>query len=328
MSPLQFEERHAAEWAALEALLQALEAGGKAARGADAAAAARSYRRVCEQLALARSRAYPLHIADRLDGLAERAHRLLYRPPAGALGQLGRLVTQDFPRALRAQRRYLWLATLAFAGPALAMYVATRLDPAFALTVMDAARLADFDAMYSDDAASFGRTRDAETDWVMFGYYIRNNVSVAFQCFATGLLAGLGTLFYLAYNGLLIGTVAASLDTRGLGHNFWPFVATHGAFELTAIAIAGAAGLMLGHALLAPGRRTRGQALREAGRGAALLIAGATAMLVVAAVVEAFWSSARWVPPAAKFTVAALCWAGVLLYLARAGRAQGKRDAD
>lgn len=320
MSPLQFEQRHAAEWAALEAALDALENRNK---GADAAAAARGYRRVCEQLAVARSRAYPLHLAERLDTLAQRAHRLLYRErPAFGEG-LRRLLLVSFPRTLRAEWKLVWLATVAFVGPLVAAYAATRWDPAFALGVMDTRTLSNFDSMYGDGTDAIGRLRDAETDWQMFGFYIRNNISVAFQCFATGLTAGIGSLFFLVYNGLLAGAVAGYLDTRGLGHNFWPFVATHAAFELTAIVISGAAGLMLGRALLAPGRLTRGEALREAGRGAAVLIAGAALMLVVAAVLEAFWSSAAWVPPAAKFGVAALCWAGVLGFLWRAGRGSG-----
>ena len=320
MSPLQFEQRHAAEWAALEAALDALENRNK---GADAAAAARGYRRVCEQLAVARSRAYPLHLAERLDTLAQRAHRLLYRErPAFGEG-LRRLLLVSFPRTLRAEWKLVWLATVAFVGPLVAAYAATRWDPAFALGVMDTRTLSNFDSMYGDGTDAIGRLRDAETDWQMFGFYIRNNISVAFQCFATGLTAGIGSLFFLVYNGLLAGAVAGYLDTRGLGHNFWPFVATHAAFELTAIVISGAAGLMLGRALLAPGRLTRGEALREAGRGAAVRIAGAALMLVVAAVLEAFWSSAAWVPPAAKFGVAALCWAGVLGFLWRAGRGSG-----
>lgn len=320
MSPLQFEQRHAAEWAALESALEALEKGRK---GADAAAAARGYRRVCEQLAVARSRAYPLHLAERLDTLAQRAHRLLYRErPAFGEG-LRRLLLVSFPRTLRAERRLFWLAAVAFVGPLVAAYLATRWDPAFALGVMDTGQLSQFDSMYGDGTDAIGRMRDAETDWQMFGFYIRNNISVAFQCFATGLTAGIGSLFFLVYNGLLAGAVAGYLDTRGLGHNFWPFVATHASFELTAIVISGAAGLMLGRALLAPGRLTRVEALREAGRGAAVLIAGAALMLVAAAVLEAFWSSAAWVPPAVKFGVAALCWAGVLGFLWRAGRGSG-----
>jgi uncharacterized membrane protein SpoIIM required for sporulation len=318
MTSLEFEARHEGEWRVLEAQLAELEAG----RGAriDAEAALRGYRRVCEQLAVARARAYPLHLAERLDGLAQRAYRLVYRPAPRAWQRLRELVLQRFPRLVRRRWPYQLAALLVFVVPMLAVGIAVRLDPAFALTVLEASQLAQFDDMYGDQADAIGRTRGAETDWQMFGFYIRNNISVAFQCFATGLLAGLGSLFFTAYNGVLMGAVAGFLDGRGLGHNFWPFVATHGAFELTAIVIASGGGLQLGHAVLMPGRLTRAAALRAAARDGALLIAGAAVMLVVAAFVEAFWSSATWVPPASKFGAAAACWAAVALYLARAGR--------
>lgn len=322
-TPLQFEQRHGADWQRLEQQLAALE-GGR--RDVDAAAVARDYRRVCEQLALVRARGWPLHLADRLDALAQRAHRLVYRQPAQSLERLRRLLAWRFPQALRRNGRWLLLSALVFTLPMLAIYLAVRLDPAFALTVIDAQQLASFDSMYGDGATAFGRERDADTDWVMFGYYVRNNISVAFQCFATGLLAGLGSLFFLAFNGLLGGAVAGYLDARGLGHNFWPFVATHAAFELTAIVIAGAGGLRLGHALLAPGRLTRSMALQQAAADGALLIGGAIVMLVMAAFVEAFWSSARWLPPGLKFGVAALCWTMVAVYWARAGRRAWSAD--
>jgi uncharacterized membrane protein SpoIIM required for sporulation len=319
LSPLQFEARYAPGWARLEAQIELLEAGNPVA---DAGRVASGYRAACEQLALARERGYPLHVAERLDALTARAHRLIYRPPPAGRAALARLVRETFPRQLRARWRFLLAATLVFALPLLAVGLATWHDPSFALTLMDARQLADFDTMYGDFADSIGRTRDADTDWVMFGYYVRNNISVAFQCFATGLLLGLGSLFFLAYNGALIGAVAGYLTAQGLGHNFWPFVATHSSFELTAIVIAGAAGLMLGQALLAPGRLSRGHALRRAAAEAAVLIGGAVVLLLVAAAVEAFWSSAKWLPLPLKLGVAALCWAGVLLYLARSGRAR------
>ena len=130
---------------------------------------------------------------------------------------------------------------------------------------------------------------------MMFGFYIRNNIGVAFQCFAGGLFAGLGTLFFLAYNGAFSGAIAGYLTERGLSSTFYSFVATHSAFELTAIVLSGAAGLRIGHALLAPGRRPRrrrsswptresavaalrrdGDAARR-GRGRGVLVVGAVA---------------------------------------------------
>lgn len=324
MSPLEFETTHAPEWAALDAALALLEAGKP---GADAAAVLRSHRRVCEQLALAQARGYPLHVAERLAALTQRAHRLIYRSPPAGLAQLGLLLRSRFPRALRGQAGPLGWATLAFVLPFVAMGWLCWRDPAFALMLLPADQLSSFDAMYGDAAHAIGRQRGADDDWQMFGFYIRNNIGVAFQCFATGLLMGLGSLFFLVFNGLLMGAVAGYLTARGLGHNFWPFVATHGAFELTAIVISGAAGLMLGRALLAPGPLSRSAALATSGREAVPLVAGAAAMLVVAAAVEAFWSPARWVPAEVKFGVAAACWALVAAYLVRAGRGRPEGDA-
>jgi uncharacterized membrane protein SpoIIM required for sporulation len=318
LTPLQFEARYAPGWVQLETQLELLEAGNTAA---DAALVASGYRAACEHLALARERGYPLHVAERLDALTARAHRLIYRQPGTGRAALARFMRHTFPATLRAHGPFLAVAALVFTLPLVAVGLATWRDPSFALTLMDAGTLSQFDSMYGDFADSIGRTRDADTDWVMFGYYLRNNISVAFQCFATGLLLGLGSLFFLGYNGALIGAVAGYLTAKGLGHNFWPFVATHSSFELTAIVISGAAGLMLGHALLAPGRLSRGHALRQAARRAAVLVGGATALLVVAAAVEAFWSSAKWLPLPLKLGVAALCWVALLAYLWRSGRA-------
>jgi uncharacterized membrane protein SpoIIM required for sporulation len=159
---------------------------------------------------------------------------------------------------------------------------------------------------------------------MMFGYYIRNNVGVAFQSYAGGLFAGIGSLFYLAYNGAFAGAIAGFLVDRGLSATFFSFVATHSAFELTAIVLSGAAGLRLGHGLVAPGRQTRTAALASGARDAITLVYGAAAMLLIAAAVEAFWSSARWIPVAVKYSVAAVCWAAVMAYFAF----QGRRRAD
>jgi uncharacterized membrane protein SpoIIM required for sporulation len=92
---------------------------------------------------------------------------------------------------------------------------------------------------------------------------------------------------------------------------------------LTAIVVSGAAGLRIGHALLAPGRLTRLQSLVEATRSSAVLLYGVTAMLFIAAAIEAFWSSAAWLPPAAKYSVAAVCWTTVFVYFTFQGRRAG-----
>lgn len=335
MTPLQFEQRWTAEWDELAALLDAVEGGARKAKSEGGFAEpkrdkpqieverlAALYRRACEHLALARARAYPMPMVARLDALAHRAHQVIYRRRDFGWARLARLFQIDFPQAVRANAGYAWTAAALFVVPMLVLGWMTWARPSFALTVMDAPQLAEFEAMYGTARDAIGRHRDADSDWAMFGFYIRNNIGVGFQCFAGGLVAGIGAVFALVFNGLHAGVVGGYLTARDLGAPFWSFVATHAAFELTAIVLAGAAGLRIGHAWLAPGRRTRLQALLAAARESVVIMYGVIAMLLIAAAVEAFWSSARWVPNEIKYAVAAACWVLVLGYLYRQGRAR------
>ena len=322
MTPLAFEALYQGEWQELEELLdRVLKRTSKAVkeppRGERIAAL---YRRACEHLALARARSYPAYMLDRLDRLTADAHQVIYQQRELGAAALWRVVSRDFPRRVRADAAYVWIATALLAIPFGVLGLLVYYRPELILSLVDPATAANFEQMYSESAESIGRTRDAGNDWMMFGVYISNNIGIAFQCFASGLAAGLGSMFFLVFNGALFGAVAGYLTERGLGDTFWPFVATHGAFELTALVLSGAAGLKLGHSLLAPGRRTRGQSLVHAARECVVIVYGVTAMLIVAAAVEAFWSSAAWVPSTVKFGVAAVCWIVVIAYLALQGR--------
>jgi uncharacterized membrane protein SpoIIM required for sporulation len=322
MTPLAFEALYQAEWQELEELLDQVlkRTNKKPAQPLRGERIAALYRRACEQLALARARSYPAYLQDRLDRLTADAHQVIYQQRELGAAALWRIVSRDFPRAVRANAGYVWIATALLAVPTLVLAVLVHQQPNLILSVVDAGTAAQFEQMYSTSAESIGRTREAGSDWTMFGFYIRNNIGIAFQCFASGLAAGLGTIFFLIYNGALFGSVAGYLTERGLGETFYSFVATHAAFELTAIVLSGAAGLKLGHSLLAPKRRTRRQSLVHAARECVVIVYGVTAMLIVAAAVEAFWSSAQWVPVTVKYGVAAACWLVVFGYFALQGR--------
>jgi uncharacterized membrane protein SpoIIM required for sporulation len=321
VTPLQFEALYQGEWQELEDLLdRVLGRKKKTASGARGERLAALYRRACEHLALARARSYPAYLLDRLDRLTAEAHQVIYQQRPFGLDALWRIFARDFPRAVRADAVYVSIATALFVLPTVVLGFVVYYEPDLILSVVDAATAAQFEQMYSSVAESVGRTRDAGDDWTMFGYYISNNVGVAFQCFASGLAAGIGSIFFLFYNGAMAGAVAGYLTERGLGDTFYSFVVTHGSFELTAIVLSGAAGLKLGYSLLAPGRRTRAQSLVAAAKECVVIIYGVTAMLIVAAAFEAFWSSSAWVPHAVKYAVAAVCWFAVFAYLALQGR--------
>ena len=154
----------------------------------------------------------------------------------------------------------------------------------------------------------------------MFGYYIKNNTGIGFQVFAGGLLYGLGSLFFLFYNGLVIGAVAGHLTQMGYISTFWGFVAGHSAFELTAIVLAGAAGFKLAAALIMPGRKSRALALRDNAQEAIGIVYGSATLFVMAAFVEAFWSSQPWIPLMVKYGVGIALWLLVIGYFTRLGR--------
>jgi uncharacterized membrane protein SpoIIM required for sporulation len=159
----------------------------------------------------------------------------------------------------------------------------------------------------------------------MTGFYVWNNIGIAFRCFATGVLFGLGSVFFLVYNGLTIGAVAGLVTGAGHGKNLLTFTCTHGAFELTAIVISATAGMVMGYALVDTGGRTRFGSLRARGRDIVYLVVGAALMLAIAAVIEGFWSPSG-APARVKYGTAIAAYTLVISYLSFAGRA-GRRRA-
>lgn len=327
-----FVERHSAEWAAFERWLDAREASPRRARAtrrswdglADEDVPSR-YRRLCQQLALARRRGYSPQVTERLQALMQRGHNLLYRPPPAPWRGALVFLLADFPRLVRAQRGCLWASLALFALPMVLLFVLVQIRPELAYSVLSTAQLAEMEAMYDPARAGQAFARDGQTDVQMFGYYVWNNVSIGFRTFASGLLAGVGTIFVLLFNGTFFGVIAGHLQAIGHGGPFWRFVVGHSAPELTAIVIAGAGGLRLGLALVAPGRLRRVDALVRAGRDGGRLCLGILVMLVFAAFVEAFWSSTGALPDALRFGVGGALWLLVLLWLWRGGR--GRVDA-
>ena len=321
-----FVARHEAEWTALERWLDTRGASARRARAMPVASGLRDeempaqYRRLTQQLALATRRGYSAQVTERLHRLMQRGHAVLYRTPAPRWRRLAAFLLAGFPRLVREEARCMSAAAALLYGPAVLVFIAIQLDPDLSAALFEPAQLAQWEAMYDPADPSRRLGRDNGTDLAMFGHYIFNNITIAFRCFASGALAAIGSIVVLVSNGLVMGGVAGHLQAVGRGDPFWRFVCGHAAFELSAIVIAGGAGLQIGLRLLAPGQRRRLDALIEGGRRGALLSAGVFAMLVIAAFIEAFWSSIGWMPATVKYSVAAGLWALVGAWLARGGR--------
>jgi uncharacterized membrane protein SpoIIM required for sporulation len=311
VTPFDFQAANQASWNELESELE------REQHRLDPDKFLALYRLCCEHLALARSRSFPLHVIERLASITSRAHQIIYRQSDAGLARVAQALLAEFPATVRSHRAYVAIAAALLMIPTIAIAIATYRNPDLILSIVDRQTAAQFEQMYSPAAQAIGRPRDIASDWLMFGFYIKNNIGIAFQCYATGVVFGLGSLYFLLANGVFGGGIAGYVASQGYGSTFFPFVATHSAFELTAIILCGAAGLRVGKSVLLPGRRTRVAALELAARETSVIVFGAAIMLVIAAVIEAFWSSAPWVTPTAKFVCAAFCWILVLCFFAR-----------
>jgi len=327
MRQYHFEHEQAALWSEYRALLGQLEKG-PLRRTSDLPLQRfpRLFRRLCGHYALARSRGYSPGLVADLHDLVRRGYRQLYRHRIDWFSRAVGFFSGGFPRALRRHQRLFWLSAVLFFAPMLVMGLACFHNAELIYSLVDASQVAQMESTYDPTNHKPGRGvgRQADTDFAMFGFYVMNNVGVAFRTFAGGILLGFGSLFFLGFNGLAIGAAAGHLTGLGYGETFWSFVSGHGALELTAIAVSGAAGLLLGAALLIPGQRRRLDALRENAAEAVQLITGAMVMLVLAAVIEGFWSASA-VSAEGKYLFGALWWLLVILYFSLAGR--GGADA-
>ncbi len=321
-----FESAHAAEWEVLAASLERAKKGAPQ-KAAPAAEVPRRFRRVVAQLALARDRQYRTSLIDRLHALVVSAHLAVHGARAshghGTSAALWRFVFETFPREVRREWPFVLAAGLAFFGPMLAILAAVQWHPDFVYYLVSPETLARVQSMYAPGNTRFGAGREADTDLAMFGFYIMNNVRIDLQCLAGGIFFGLGSLAVLLGNGVFLGAISGHLTQVGYGENFWGFVAGHSAPELVGLVLAGASGLRIGHALVAPGRRTRGAALRAAGRPAAILAYGAALLTVCAAVIEAFWSSRVSIPFEVKLLFGITLATVTVVFLAFGGRSRG-----
>lgn len=318
----RFVQSREARWAQYDAQLERLRR--KRGSDADLSDFPARYRALCNDLALARTRGYSLSLVDELEHRVRLGHAYLYRPKSHLGRSIGRFFARDFPAMIRAEWRLVLLACLLLFGPMIWLSWQIAQSPEFVYRVLSASTVEQYESMYG---GAKGIQRSAEDDVVMFAFYIMNNVGVALRTFGAGLVFGIGSALILLFNGVQIGAVAAHLSLSGYQENFTTFVIGHGAFELPAIALAGAAGGRMGLSLLFPGPYGRMAALRLGARRAVRMLYGVMAMLLLAAGLEAFWSASA-LPSQIKYLVGGALWLLVLAYFLFAGRAGGPPRAD
>jgi len=290
------------------------------------------YREVAADLARARTYGGSPELVYALERWVGAGHNLLYRPPHRSWKKLRGWAAGGFPALVRARWRPIGLAAAFFYLPALLTFAAVRADPPRVREMVPAEMMVRAEEAQRKEAEGQGYVEVPEVFMPAMGAgIIANNVQVTFVAFAGGILAGLGTVAVLVFNGVFLGAVAALFANQGASLHLWTFVLPHGIIELTAICVAGGAGLLMASAILLPGRLTRREALVLRGREAVSLLGGTVLLLLVAGTIEGFVSPSA-IPRPLKLSLAALFAALLVAYLGLAGRGApdgaGSPEAD
>ncbi|MES2935458.1 MAG: stage II sporulation protein M [Pseudomonadota bacterium] len=314
MKQSQFEVQHADLWAEIETILL-----NKSERRDTLPVL---YRRLCQSLALSGQRGYSPALTDYLQKLVLDCHTRLYGAVVARPFILHRWMFNEFPQQVRQEWRLLLLALIAFAGVGTALGVLIWFQPYWAYSFISADKLNEMQSMYQPGQVKIGRG-GTEGDVLMFGFYIWNNVSIAFRTFAAGIFAGIPALASILFNGVHMGVIASWLSkdpaTRA---TFWSFVITHSSFEIAGLILSGMAGMRLGLSLIHPGRLSRRHAVMAASQRMFPVLVGAALLTVLAAFFEAFWSASTSIPNNVKYAVGAVCWSLVIGFFVFAGRSR------
>jgi uncharacterized membrane protein SpoIIM required for sporulation len=229
-------------------------------------------------------------------------------------------VAVKFPQTIRREWRLFWLCSAVFWLPFFAMMLSANHDISWVQATLGGDGMTAMEEMYGGKEEQISHLRNKfGSNFMMFCYYIQHNVGIDFQIFAGGMLAGIGTIFFLIFNGIYLGAAAGYVNHAGNPESFWTFVAGHSSPELLGMIVSGMAGMRLGLAIVRPGRLPRSRALTEAAKQALPLIYGAALMTIFAASIEGFWS-ALVLPSAVKYTVGIIGWVLFILYFTLAGR--------
>jgi uncharacterized membrane protein SpoIIM required for sporulation len=271
------------------------------------------YRQAAADLAAVREDPLEQGLARSLNQLLSRAHNLLYAGRKRSGWGIVKFYREDFPRTFRETFNYTLAAALLFLFAGLTGALLTLHDAAFERYFVGPEMMETIEhhQMWTESVLSVKPLASSKI--------MTNNIGVCFVTFASGILAGLGTIFEMLNNGFLIGVIGVACFEAHMSGMLWSFVAPHGVLELPAIFISGGAGLLLARGLLFPGLLPRRESLAQAGAKSARLIFGIVPTLIVAGTIEAFLSPTH-LPMALKFLFAAALFSVFTVYLTKPGR--------
>lgn len=308
-----FVARRRPEWTRLEQMLAQQRAGSLTL--ADVSTIDSLYRRASADLAFAQAAYAGTDVLRFLNQLCARAYSAIYRPRGAKLESLRVFYTQTFPRLVRETLGLTKVAAALLAFGAVVGLLTVLLHPDGALTLVPAnlRQIIGRGEVWTDSI--LGAATPSEVAVQIF----LNNVRVMITAFALGVTAGFGTALLILGNGVSIGAIIAACFQGGVGPNILTFMAAHGPVELSLICISGGAGLHIGRAMIDPGERSRGTAVREHAQVAVQILIGCAPFMVAIGIVEGFISPGPFFPWPLKVAVGVLSGFGLWRWLLRSG---------
>ena len=317
MISIRWLEKRKPYWARLEELVQRSSRGVAALSHTELQELGLLYRQTASDLAAVREDATSRQLGAYLNQLLGRGHNLIYMGHQPKVSAIVQFYGQTYPKVFRETLGQTLLAFLIFLMTGLAAWIITIHDPGFAHRLLGPQMMETIEQrkMWTESIVAI---KPVASSGIM-----TNNLTVAFTTFALGITAGIGTIWMMVVNGLLIGVIGAATWKAGMALQLWSFVAPHGVLELPAIFIAAGAGLEIARGMLFPGLLPRRESLAQAGGRGARLLLGTIPLLVIAGVIEGFYSPSHS-PVALKFLLAGVLFAALLTYLFLIGRRETK----
>jgi uncharacterized membrane protein SpoIIM required for sporulation len=310
-------EKRQSHWNRLDALLnQSQNLGLKALSRQELQELGLLYRQAAADLSALREDPSGRSYARTLNLLLARAHNTIYAGQKSSARGLLHFYRYTYPRIFRRNLGLITVATLLFVVGAVGGMLLAITRPDYMHLFLGPRMMETIEQrkMWTDSVVS---VKPLASSRIM-----TNNITVSFLAFAYGITAGVGTVFMMVFNGVLIGVVGTACWLNGLSLSLWSFVAPHGVLELPAIFIAGGAGLRIAQGLLFPGLLSRRESLARAGGEATRLLLGVVPVLVIAGCIEGFVSPSLTIPWQWKFTMAgaiAVIFYSYLFFAARGG---------
>jgi uncharacterized membrane protein SpoIIM required for sporulation len=298
-------------WERLSGLLNRASAGGvRQLTRAEIRETALLYRQAASDLSTLRQDSTARTYTEHVNQLLARAHHIIYSGRRASFLKILLFLRDDYPATVQRQIRYVLLSLVILLSGSLLGSVLTLARPQFMRHMLGPAMVETIERheMWTHSIVGI--------EPVASSLIMTNNLSVCFVAFGGGVIFGLGPLYSMFFNGLLLGVIGVACQQHGMSVSLWSFVAPHGSLELPSIILAGAAGLRLGRGVLFPGLYRWRDSIALAGVESTRLVAGIIPLLVIAGTLEGFFSPSA-APIWLKFTVGGSLFVLLLLWLFR-----------